>query len=56
MFSDAGIKETSTLKVSPKGDKPFPRIVHREGERDGHIRKFLLTRRFIKGTMRELEL
>jgi len=35
------IKESSTLRVEPKGEKPFPRIVYRYGKQDGEIINFL---------------
>ena len=48
------IKEASTLRVSPKGEKPSPRIVYREGEQDRQIRKYLEYRKLIKGIMKRL--
>ena len=43
-----GIKESSTLKVSPKGAKPSPRIVCRYGKQDRGIQNFLSVRKMIK--------
>lgn len=48
------IKEDSTLRVSPKGEKPSPRIVYREGRQDEQIREFLRYRKVIKTIMRRL--
>ena len=45
-------KESSTLRVSPKGIKPSPSIVCREGEQDEQIREFLKFRKLIKKGMR----
>lgn len=42
------IKKWSTLRVSPKGKKPPPRIVYREGEHDGQIVGYLEYRRIVK--------
>ena len=36
-----GIKGSSTLRFSPKGNKPSPRIVYRYGEQDDEIKGFL---------------
>jgi hypothetical protein len=49
------IKEGSTLRVSPKGDKPSPRIVYRHGKQDKQIRKVLENRRFIKVIIRKMQ-
>ena len=35
------IKKGSTLRVSPKRNKPSPRIVYRYGKQDGEIKNFL---------------
>ena len=48
------IKESSTLRVSPKMTKPSPRIVYREGEEDNQIADFLRYRRKIKNIMRKM--
>jgi len=50
-----GIKESSTLRVGPKGDKPSPRIVNRFGEQDGEIQNFLKKRKEIKDTVRRMD-
>lgn len=42
------IKSSSTLRVSPKREKPSPRIVYRHGKQDDNIKSFLKTRRIIK--------
>lgn len=42
------IKKSSTLRVSPKGEKPSPRIVFRFGKEDNEIKNFLQYRRRIK--------
>lgn len=45
------IKESSTLRVSPKKQKPTPRIVFRYATRDkqnGEISKFLRVRRLVR--------
>lgn len=48
------IKEGSTLRVSPKKDKPPPRIVFRHGEEDDQIREFLSHRKLVKNILRRL--
>jgi len=45
------IKESSTLRLGSKGDKPFPRVVFRFGKQDGEIRSYLKFR----GTVRRIE-
>jgi hypothetical protein len=42
------IKKASTLRVGPKGEKPSPRIVYREGNEDAQIKEYLETRKFLK--------
>jgi len=42
------IKQSSTLRISPKKDKPSPRIVYRYGKQDEQIRIFLSYREKIK--------
>ena len=42
------IKESSTLIVSPKKDKPPPRVVYRYSKQYGQIRSFLEYRQKIK--------
>ena len=49
------IKMSSTLRVSPKGEKPFPRIVYREGKEDDQILAFLNYKRQIQNIVRELD-
>ena len=41
------IKESSTLRLGFKGDKPSPRIVFRYGKQDKQIKSFLKYRRLI---------
>ena len=48
------IKEGSTLRVSPKKDKPSSRIVYREGAEDNQIAGFLRYRRRIKDIMKKM--
>ncbi len=48
------IKESSTLRVSPKRQKPSPRIVYRYGQEDEQIQSFLKRRRLIKNMIRKL--
>lgn len=42
------IKEASTLRMSPKKEKPMPRIVFRFGRQDLKIKNFLKQRKLIK--------
>lgn len=42
------IKESSTLRVSAKKEKPSPRIVFRYGKQDKEIKNFLKYRKFVK--------
>lgn len=42
------IKECSTLRVSPKKQKPSPRVVYRYGKQEGRILDFLHYRKLIK--------
>jgi hypothetical protein len=49
------IKESSTLRVSTKGEKPSPRIVFRFGKQDKQIKEFLLSRREIKRIIRTIQ-
>jgi len=48
------IKESSTLRISPKGRKSSPKIVHRYGRQDRQIQSFLQYRKKIKKIFREL--
>jgi hypothetical protein len=41
------IKESSTLRFSPKIDKPSPKIVYRYGSQNNQIKELLATRRII---------
>jgi hypothetical protein len=41
------IKQTSTVRISRKDKKPFPKVVFRYGVQDKQINKFLETRRLI---------
>jgi threonine dehydratase len=43
------IKQSMTLRVSIKGDKPIPRIVYSEGEQGEQIEGYLKYSNFIKG-------
>jgi hypothetical protein len=49
------IKMESTLRVSPKRDKPSPRIVYRYGKQDDQIKDFLGYRKEIKSMIKNLE-
>jgi len=42
------IKESSTLRISTKGEKPSPRIVFRYGKHDQEIKSFLQRRKSLK--------
>ena len=48
------IKESSTLRVSSKGEKPSPRIVFRFGKQDKQVKEFLFYRSEIKRIMRNM--
>ena len=41
------IKESSTLRFSPKIDKPIPKIVYRYGSQNNQIKELLETRKII---------
>ena len=49
-----GIKESSTLRIGPKGHKPRPRIIYRWGKQDGQIKKYLRERRKINKIAEDL--
>jgi hypothetical protein len=49
------IKESSTLRIGPKGDKSPPRIVFRYGKQDKAIKSFLEYRRLVLRTIRNLK-
>ena len=42
-----GIKESSTLRVGPKGDKSTPRVAYRWGKQNGQVKAYLRERREI---------
>jgi hypothetical protein len=42
------IKQGSTLRVSPKKEKPTPRIVYRYGTQKQEIRNFLQYRKIVR--------
>jgi hypothetical protein len=48
------IKGSSTLRVSPKREKPSPRIVHRSGKQDQQIKEYLSHRRLIKSILKKM--
>ena len=48
------IKQSSTLRVSSKGNKPPPRIVIRDGSQNGQIASFLGFRNLVKSITRQL--
>ena len=49
------IKEESTLRVSPKGYKPSPRVVFRFGNQNNEIKNFLAHRKQIKRITKRLQ-
>jgi len=48
------IKKCSTLRISPKGNKPMPRVVYKYGRQDKKIKEFLDFRNKIKRIYRNL--
>jgi hypothetical protein len=42
------IKKESTLRISPKGNKPSPRVVYRHGEESREIKSYLQYRKLGK--------
>lgn len=48
------IKESSTLRVSSKKEKPSPRIVFRVGKQDRQVREFIKNRHLIKEIIRKM--
>jgi hypothetical protein len=50
------MKQESTLRVSPKGEKSSPRIVYRFGKQDSQIQEFLQYRGMIKSFIKKLVL
>lgn len=49
------IKESSTLRFSPKIDKPSPKIVYRYGSQNNQIKELLETRRIILNIVKQLK-
>jgi len=49
------IKEGSTLRVSPKREKPSPRIVFRHGKEEDQVKNFLKYRELTKNIIRKLK-
>jgi hypothetical protein len=49
------IKESSTLRVSPKKQKPAPRIVYRHGTQNGQIGDFLQYRKLVRSMLPRLQ-
>ena len=47
-------KQSASLRVSPKGDKPTPKIVYHEGKQDGQIESYLEYRSQIERIMQSL--
>ncbi|MCJ7761544.1 hypothetical protein MUP59_10475 [Candidatus Bathyarchaeota archaeon] len=45
------IKEGSTLRVSPKKEKPIPRVICRYGDQDQEIKNFMHYREVVKAIM-----
>lgn len=50
------IKKGSTLRISPKREKPSPRIVYRYGKQDREICNFLKYRKMMNRFMKKLRL
>jgi hypothetical protein len=49
------IKQSSTLRISKKRQKPSPRIVYRYGKQDNQIESFLEYRKMIKRIIKKAE-
>jgi hypothetical protein len=49
------IKRGSTLRVSPKKEKPIPRVVFRSGSQNYQIADFLAHRTVVKGIMDKMQ-
>jgi len=49
------IKQTSTVRISPKGKKPAPKIVFRYGTQDRMVRKYLENRSFVLCCLRRMQ-
>ena len=54
-FIMQSIKQGSTLRVSPKREKPSPRIIYRYGKEDQEITEFLEYRKIIKKSVRTMK-
>jgi hypothetical protein len=50
-----GIKKTSTLRISNKGNKKPPEIIFRNGNQDIQVNKFLDNRNFILNSISKLK-
>lgn len=48
------IKESSTLRISPKREKPSPRVVFRFGKQDQQINNFVKKRLLVKQIIKKL--
>lgn len=48
------IKQSSTLRISNKKQKPSPRVVYRNGSQDNQIRSFLRYRKLIKDILKKM--
>jgi hypothetical protein len=51
-----GIKESSTLRVGPKGGKPSPKVANRWGKQDGQVELYFENRREINKIEKNLSL
>ncbi len=49
------IKESSTLRLSSKGDKPSPRIIYRYGKQGKQIEGFLRFRASVRGLSKKFD-
>jgi len=49
------IKQGSTLRISPKKDKPCPRVVSSYGSLNHQVEEFLVSRRVVKGIMEKMQ-
>lgn len=48
-------KQSSTLRVSPKGEKTSPKIIYHEGIENIQIKAFLEYRELIKDILRDID-
>lgn len=48
------IKKSSTLRVSPKGNRSSPRIVFRHGNQDKKVKEFMNFRDLIKRMLKRI--